>query len=79
VILVVADLAHTKLWHDALDVFEVGIAFGFGGLIVGAIVEAIRAFRDNRPAVWGEPTLYGTILAGLFGLLVELLSKLGVH
>jgi len=78
VVLVLADLAHTEAWRDARDVLEVGIAFGFGGLLTSGIVESGRAFRQNRPAIWGEPTLYGTLLGGLFGVAVELLSKLGV-
>lgn len=56
-----------------------GAAFGFGGLLVGAIVEAFKAFQEDRRALWGEPTLYGTILFGLFGVIVELLSKLGIR
>lgn len=77
--LIIADLAHTKAWRDIRDVLEVGIAFGFGGLLVASLVEAGRAFRQNRPAMWGEPTLYGTLLGGLFGVAVELFSKLGVR
>jgi hypothetical protein len=78
-LILIADFAHSKFFLGARDVFEVGIAFGFGGLLVGSIVEAVRAFREDRSARWGEPTLWGTVLGGFLGSAVELFSKLGIH
>jgi hypothetical protein len=71
-------ITESRVWHDLLHVGEAGIAFGFYGLICGGGVEAFRSIRDQRPARWGEPTIYGTVLFGAFGAAVEGLHIIGV-
>jgi hypothetical protein len=76
--IVIGALSETKAWRDAVHCGGVGAAFGFIGLLVGALVETVRATRTGRTAQWGEPTLWGTVLFGAFGAIVEALGRAGL-
>lgn len=72
----IAALSDTKVWKDTVDIAGQAAAFGFLGLLLGGVVEAVRSWRANRPASWGEPTLYGTVIFGLFAAVVGITSKI---
>jgi ADP-ribosylglycohydrolase len=63
---------------DVIAVGGAAAAYGAIGLVVAGWVEAFRSIRADRPARWGEPTVYGTVLAASIGGSIEALHRVGV-
>ena len=72
--MVLADLAGHDFVDAALRVAAVGAAGAFYGTLIGGVVEAVRSIRHDRPARWGEPTVYGALLGGLAATAAEAFS-----
>jgi hypothetical protein len=73
---VLADVAHAKGWKAAIAVGTAGAAFGFIGFVISGVVEAVRSYVEDRPPRWGEVTVLGTLLLGLFAVVVEVMARL---
>ena len=67
---------NSSFFQGLVEVGVTAAATGFLGLLIAGTVEAFVSLREDRPARWGESTVYGTLIAGAIGAGVEAVAQL---